>query len=128
MRSSVHLVVDFMIVEFGQSCFGMCPLDGCHIVNVPEEEVVDSMGHIQCCDLPLHLQSRVDVLICMAANMKIAWNFFDRKVSLEPAAPFILKGFLRQLVLLLRTWLPQQLKIVAIVNLIPIAIESILFD
>lgn len=60
--------------------------------------------------------------------MKIAWNFFDRKVSLEPAAPFILKGFLRQLVLLLRTWLPQQLKIVAIVNLIPIAIESILFD
>lgn len=103
-------------------------LNGAHIVSITEEQVVNSMGHVQSRYLTLNLQSCVDVLIGMAAYMKVPRYLLHSKVSFQPAPPFVIKRIFRQLVLLVRTRLSQQLEIIAVVDLVAVAIESVLLD
>lgn len=126
--SNIHFIVDLMAVELSQSSLWMRSLDSSHIVHVSEKQIVDSMGHIQGGDLSLHLQPCIDILIGMTTYMEIPWDFLDCEISLEPASSVILEGFLCQLILFLRTGLSQQFKIIPVVDLISIAIETIFFD
>lgn len=64
----------------------MSLLDSSCVVCISKEEVIDVMRHVQGGDFAIHLQSSIDVLVCMAAEMKIARDLLHCEIPFHVAA------------------------------------------
>lgn len=98
------------------------------VLQITEKQIDDGVRHIQGLDSILHAQPSIYILIRMTADMEIPRNLFYSEVALETTSTFRCKCLLGDIILPLHIGLPQQLKIIALVDRIPIAIKSILFD
>lgn len=86
-----------MSFELREHGLGMLFFDGCDIVDIPKEQIIDMMRHIKSLNDVIYPQSRVNVLICMATDMKIPWHFLNSKVTLELTSISFLEGLLSHL-------------------------------
>jgi hypothetical protein len=81
VHCSLHVVYLIVSVKFGEGGLGVCAFDGCGVLNVSEEEVVDGVGYVQGGHCVLHAETGVDVLVCVTADVEIAWNLLYCEVS-----------------------------------------------
>jgi hypothetical protein len=83
MRGASHVIGLRMSFELRKHGLGMLLFDGGDIVDIPKEQIFDMVRHIKSLNDVIYPQSRVNVLICMATDMKIPWYFLNSKVTLE---------------------------------------------
>lgn len=125
MWSATHVVSLRMPFEFRKYGLGMLFFDGGDIVHIPKEQVLDMMRHIKGLYDIIYPQSRVNVLICMTTDMKIAWDFLNSKVALEFTPISFLEGLLSHLILSFLVGFFKQLEAFPIINRFPIPIQPI---
>ena len=128
MRSARHIIGLRMSFEFGKHGLWMLFFDRSDIFHIPKEQVLDMMRHVECLNDVIYPQSRIDVLVSVAADMEIPRHFLHSKVSLEFAPVSFLESLLRHLELSLLVGFFQQLEAFSIVNGLTIPIQSVLLD
>lgn len=73
--------------------------------------MVDLMAHIEGFDDSIHGQPHIDVLVCVAADMKVTRHFLDTEGSNQSAAIVRLEGLFRYFDLLLLVGFSEELKV-----------------
>lgn len=125
MRGASHVISLRMPFEFREHGLWVLFFDGGNIFHIPKEQVLDMMRHIKSLDDIIYPQSRVNVLICMATDMKIPWDFLNSKVTLELTPVSFLECLLSHLELSLLIWFFKQLEAFSIIYRLAISIQPI---
>lgn len=128
VRGPRHIVNFLVLAQLGQDCLRVRLLDIGDVLHVSEEEVINPMRHVQGPNHILNAQSRVKVLVGMAADVEIAGHFLDSEITSQLASVSILEGCLSHLELSLLIGLMQQFEGPPLVDVLAIAIDAQLAD
>jgi len=102
--------------------------DVCDIVHVSEEKVLDVVRHVQCLHHVLDPQSRINVLVCVAADVEVPRDFLYRKSTAQMAPLSVLEGCFCQLVLCLLVGFVEQLEWLSSIEGNAVAVYAYLID
>jgi hypothetical protein len=102
--------------------------DVCDIFHVSEEKVLDVVRHVQCLYHVLDPQSRIKVLVRVAADVEVPRDFLYRKSTGQMAAVSVLEGCFCHLVLSLLVWFVEQLEWLSSIEGNAVAVYAYLID